>query len=229
MATETISETDLKNAALALVGEEPLSSLTDDSKAQMHTELLYPLARNECFDMRVNWAFCKARAEVGAYAVAPILGSYDYQFVLPSGCRRVRTLQESTDDDTEYEFRREVLVVTSGGREIEHDVILANVSTAYITYTRLRTDPNRWPAYFTHLVYIRLAILLCEPLKQDKQKKNQLLKMYENALFEAKAGNGAEDADTTDQDRNSDLGNNDVLDAAQDSDVEKRYIVNRPT
>ena len=229
MATETISETDVKNAALALVGSDVLSSLTDDSKEQKYSKLLYPLARNECFDMRVNWAFCKGRAELSAYADAPIFGSYDYQFIFPSGCRRVRTLQESTDDETEYGFHREVLVVISGAREIEYDVVLAHVGTAYITFTRLRTDPNKWPAYFTRLVYVRLAILLCEPLKQDKQKKEQLRSMYAEALAEAKAGNGFEDNEVSDDNVNTDKGNTDVIDAAGVDGIERRYIVNRST
>ena len=226
---DTVSETDVKNAAVALVGDELISSPTENSKVRRYANLLYKFARNECYDMPIDWDFATARAEIAAHADEPIHGEYVYQFVLPSKCRRVQRLQESTDDKTEYEFKREVLVITSGSNEVEHDVILAKVSTAYIAYTRLRVSPNSWPAYFTHLVYVRLAILICEPMKQDKTKKNQLLKMYENALREARAGNGAESISVNAEDRRSDEGNTDVLNAAEDSEVDKSYIVNRET
>jgi len=226
---DSVSETDVKNAALALVGEAPLTGSNDDSTAQLHSKLLYKFARNECHALRIEWAFCRVRTSIAAHADDPEHGSYDYQFVLPSLCLRVRRLQESTYDDVEYPFSRELMLKTEGSSIKEYPVILANVSTAYIVYTRLVTDPNMWPAYFTKLVYTRLAIMLCEPLKQDKTKKEQLRSMYVDALAEAKAANGTEDCDVNEDNTNKDKGNNDVLNAAIDDAPQGRYIINRTT
>ncbi len=227
---ESVSPTDVKNAALALIGQDPITSQNDGNKPQRFSTLLYIFARNETFDLRgIDWRFAEARAQLAPYAVAPVFGSYTYQFILPSLCRRVRHLQETTDDDTQYKFRREVAVVTSGPRQIEYDVILANIATAYIRYTRLRTDTNRWPSYFTALTYTRLAIMLCEPLKQDKAKKNQLFDMYRLAFDEAKAGNGSEDKDVTRENTEWSLGNKDVIEAATIEEVDQRFIINRVT
>ena len=225
---DTISETDVKNAALAVIGSLATTG-TDDTKRRQFADSLYPFARNECFDLRVDWRVFTARALLAPYVDSPLHGSYACQFILPSKARRIHRVQESTDDDTEYEFRREVLVVTSGSREIEHDVILANVSSAYVVYTRLRTDPNKWPAYFTHLVYMRLAVLLCEPMKQDKTKQRQILGMYQNAYTEARAGNGSEDKDTTDRNTNWEKGNQDVINAAIGGSLPRRLLFKKDT
>ena len=108
MANQTISETDLKNAAIALIGGDLLSSPTDDTKARRYADALFVFARNECFDLPVDWSFCTGRAQLSQHTDEPEFGSYDYQYVLPSGCRRVRKLMESTDDDTEYSFSRRI-------------------------------------------------------------------------------------------------------------------------
>jgi len=218
MADE-VSEVDIINVAGALVGEKPITSLNDSSELAKQGKILLKFSRKKCFSLRVDWVFATGRSELAAHADEPIFGTYDYQFVLPSDCARVRRLQESTDDDTEYPFRRESLE--------DEDVILANVSTAYIVYNRIINNTGRWPGYFANLVAHELAILLCGPLRQDKRKVHQLKLLRDDALTEAKAGNGAEDVETDDNDTALDKGNTDVVDAATEEVVTKSYIQTR--
>jgi hypothetical protein len=224
--TISISETNIKNAALALIGADTITSPTDTSKEGKFSKELYPLAVRETFDYPINWAFAESRTELTQLTDAPDFG-YDYQYELPSKCRRVVALVDEDGDEVEYEWRREVYVKISGNREIEYDVFLTAQNEAFIKYIRERSDPNKWPGYFTKMVYTRLAVLMCAPLKAATQKKQQLINLWEEAVIEAKIGNGMESADVNDDSVNLDKGNTDVVDAATKNEVSKKYIIER--
>lgn len=219
----SISKTDVINAGLLLVGAEKLFLPSDDSKGARLSTAMYEIILRETYDLPINWQFAIARSELAQLSTAPDFG-YDYQYQLPSGCQRVVAVVDEDGDETEYKWRREVAVIASGSREVEYDVFLSNNEEAFIKYIRLREDPNRWPGYFTKLVYLGIAIILCEPLKQDKRKKNQLLMIWEEAYRLARAGNGMENADVSDDNVRLDLGNTDVVDAASVEIEAKRYI-----
>ena len=219
-----IGKVDVINAALLLIGAEKLTATTDATKAARLATSMYDIALREVHDLPIDWRFATARAELAQMSDAPIFGEYDYQYELPAKCRRILAVVDEAGDKTEYEWGREVAVITSGGRDEEYDVFLANQDEAFIKYIRLREDPNKWPGYFIRLVYLTLAILLCEPLKQDKQKKNQLMLMYDDAYNKARTGNGMENADTSDDGVRLDLGNTEIVDAATIEEVSKKYI-----
>lgn len=218
-----LSQIDLVNAALLLIGAKKISSLTDATKAARLASSLYELARNEIFDLPIDWKFATTRAELSAYATDPLFG-YDYQYELPAGCRRVVAMVDEEGDEVEYEWRTEVVVTGAGVGQKERNMLLTNQSEAFIKYIVIRTNLSRWPGWFTKLVYVNLAILLCEPLKQDKQKKNQLLIMYEEAYKKAEAANGMSDVDVSSDNIRFDRGNTEVVDAARSEQANKRYI-----
>ena len=223
-----ISKITIINAAVLLVGAEKLTALTDNRRAARLADSMYELARNEVFDFSIDFKFATARAELSQLSTAPAFGRYDYQYELPSGCRRVIAQIDEGDDGTEYECRRELWVETSGNKEIEHDVLLTNEDEAFIKYIRIRENEAKWPAWFAKLVILNLALYLCEPLKQDKQKKNQIwLMLYDpedGAYKKAKEANGKEDVDVSSNNVRLDKGNTDVVDAASGAEASKKHI-----
>lgn len=217
-----ISETNIKNAALSLIGAPLIITPTEDSKGAKTSKELYPLAVREVYEYPlIDWSFAISRAKLSRLADAPVFGSYDYQYALPARCLRVVSLCDEKGDETEYEGSREVYVDANSR---EYDVLLTNQDEAFVRYIRERSDTNSWPAYFAKMVYTRLAILLCAPLKADKQKKQQLLELWKEAIIEAKTGNGCEDVDVSDDNVPLDKGNTDVVKAAIDKKIPRRYI-----
>ena len=148
----TISETNIKNAALSLVGAAHITSPTDDSKEAKAAKELYPLVVKEIYEYPIEWSFATARAVLTQLAVAPAFGHYSYQYELPPKCCGVLALVDEDGDTTEYEWRTEVYVEVSGNRQIEHNVLLTDQDEAFIKYVRLREDPNSWKAYFSKMV-----------------------------------------------------------------------------
>ncbi len=220
-----IKEIDIKNLALTLVGAKKLTTASDASKAGRLTSSLFELSRGGMFALPVNWKFATTRAELGA-TTDPAFGYYDHQFILPADCVRVIAQVDEDSDKIEYEHRREVFIDTSNNK---HEVILTNQDDCFIKYICLRVNVGKWPAYFARLVALDLAILLCEPLKQDKAKKNQLLVLMtasvDGWLAKAIQANGMEDKDVTRNMTSIDKGNTDVLDAALGKIVDKYLIV----
>ena len=218
------NKTNIKNAALALVGEKTTAANTVRAKL---VDSLYDIAKDEIFELPINWRFATARDTLTAHADEPEHGQYDYQYVLPSDCARVIAQVDADNDNKEFEHRIETLVSVSGGKETEQTVLLSDEDECYLKYIRYCDDVSRWPAYFKRLVILNLAIYICEPLKQDKQKKNQLIVMFEEAKKAAEEANGMLDTDTDSNYINYDKGNTDVVDAATVSEADKNYIIER--
>jgi hypothetical protein len=220
----SVTETTIINAALFLTGAKKITSDSDDTKSARLAKTMFPLARSKVFALRgIEWQFARGRATLTQMTTDPDFG-YEYQYELPADCVRVIAIVDTDGDDTEYKFRREIFVDIIGESEREYDVILTDESSAPIRYIRHRTNVGCWPAYFAWLVSVTLAIMLCEPLKQDKQKKSQLMLLYEDAYDDAKAGNAMESADTDSDNTRLDLGNTQVVDAAVAEEVPKKYI-----
>lgn len=218
---------DVVNLAMVLVGAKVLTGLTDASKAARLSNSLYELSSRGMMELPENWKFLTARAELGQNSNEPISGVYSYQYNIPPKCLRVIANHDADDDKIEFPYKREVYVSGSA----ETDVILTNQDTCFIRYIRERVDVARWPAWFARIVALDLAIVLCEPLKQDKPKKNQLLAMMTEPAYgwlaKAIQANGLEDVDVDDNNVSLDKGNNDVINAAGVTEVIRRYIQTR--
>jgi hypothetical protein len=149
---------------------------------------------------------------------------YDHQYKLPANFRRVIGMFDKANRQVSYEYRRE-LYVDDGDNEI--DIFATDESEAFIKFICLRTNVATWPAWFARLVILNIAMYLCEPMKQKQSKQNQLERMWLEALEKAISSNGLEDVDVNSSYEDIDRGNTDIVDAAGDEGVNKRYIVQR--
>ena len=206
---ETVNQTTIANLALLETGEEPLTLLSDKKKAASIVKIILPQVRNECFDLPDNWKFCTARASLTQFSSAPDFG-YDYQYALPDDCRRIIETVDENGDAIQYRYTREIYVKGS----TKQPVLLCNEEECRIKYIVLLTNPVLWPAWFARLVYLGCAIRLAKPLTTEERMKLNLEYAWKQAYRIAQAANAMEDSSVDRNHRNTDHGNNDVLNAA---------------
>ena len=212
-----VTETDIANVALIMVGEAKINTLTDNKKAARLAKSLYTVSRDEAFDMPVDWKFATARRQLAQLAVTPASG-YDFQYTLPTDVRRVMAQVEEDNDDIQFKWRREIFGDVA--------VLLTNETTAFIKYIVLITDTSLYPAWFVRLIYLNMAVKLAQPLKQDDKKVQQFAQLLELAMIDAEQSNGMEDVNVNQDQRRDDTGNMDVLDAVR-RELSSGLIVNR--
>lgn len=215
-------ETHIKSVALAYVGEVPLVSGTEATPAQRAVNLVYDDAIDEEFACGEDWQFAMCRAELTRLAdasgdVDPATG-FDHQYVIPANVSRIVAMIDEDGDDVEYDYKREVAVVVSGTQETETDVIQTDEDEVFIKYIRRRGTPAQWPAWFARIVSLNIALKICDPLKQDDQKNNQLMRWYLWAFTQAQIANGKDSTVIGSDSRPIDDGNDDVIDAVTRSD-----------
>lgn len=217
------SKLDIINAALMLVGAKKLMSLTTDTKSQRVANAMYDTVRNELFDKQVEWRFATARAQLVKLATNPSFG-YDFQYPLPANCRRILAMVDDFGDEIEFEYRREVFVATDS---TQTDVILTNESTVRVKFIVLRPEPSVYPAWFSNAIYVRLARLIFQPIKEDTTLFRKIERMWIEAWNDALAGNASEEVITNGTGKELDDGNTDVTNAATGSLVDFHRRTNR--
>ena len=221
-----IDKIGIYNLAITLVGGAKITSLTGNSKEVRLANTLFDFSAHGMHALPIDWRFATSRAQLSRLSDDPAFGPYGYQFVLPALCERVIAVVDKDSDDAQYEYDREVYVASDSS---EKEVVLVNELTCYIKFIRYRKNLGTWPVWFSRLVGLDLAILLCEPLKKDKQKKSQLHALLTAPgtgwLARAIQANAMENARTNMNNENVNAGNTDALDASIVSVIDKRYKV----
>jgi len=205
-----VTQIDVVNYGLVLAGEKTITSMTANVKGARLASAFFEMVLRECLSIpHVDWTFATTRTSLSELDDTPASG-YDHQYNYPPKCHRIISMVNEDDDTIEFKWRREVYL--KGAKE--YDVLLTNEDTVRVKYIVYRNDPEKWPGWFTILVGTKIGLLLCEPLKQDKRKVEQLMLMAEGALNEALAGNGSENAEVNINNERMDEGNTDVVGAA---------------
>ncbi len=225
-----IAKVDIINLALSLVGAKKLIAVSDNTKAAKLAASLFKTSYRAMAELPHNWKFLTARKQLGALD-DPDFGSWEHQFEISPNVLRIIAQIDVDDDSLEYSGEREVYIDSSN---VEHDAWLTNQTTCYIRYIRDRgTDQAiaRWPGWFSRIVALDLGILLCEPLKQDKVKKNQLLAMMaspvEGWMAKAIMANALENIVTSRSGVPLDKGNQDVINASGPIAIDRKFIQTR--
>src|SRR5688572_8267905 len=113
------SDTEICNIALGHLGEAPITSLNEDSKAAWACNLHYALTRDELLRGH-RWNFAKDRVQLSELAEGPAFG-WARQFQLPADCLRVLEFNDQEIGDwisEEYEIE---------GRRLLTDAAVARI------------------------------------------------------------------------------------------------------
>lgn len=161
MPASNLTETDIANRALSLLGEAAIPSIEGNSPAARTIRLHFAATRDSLLRSH-RWNFARKRAALSRLSEAPAFG-YAYAYQLPDDCLRVLSLNEGDSSDLGDDF------------ELEGDQLLTDAEAAKIVYVRRVTDATKFDALFVEAFVLKLAIACCLEITQSTTKKGDLL------------------------------------------------------
>ena len=160
---------EIGSNALRLLGDDPITSLTEDSERARLVNALYEEVRNEV-TRAAMWNCAKDRQVLASLADTPAFG-WSYYHQLPSTCLRV-------------------IDVLSGDIRIDHEVegrkIMTDVSSVNVIFLKKITDPNDMDALFIGAYTAKLAAELAEPVTGSRSLAEQMWTLYDRKVREAR-------------------------------------------
>jgi len=154
-----LTELQIANNALHLLGSERISSLSYNNKRAKVLNDLLPAVRQEVLES-YPWDFALIREKITENGNTPAF-EWTYEFDLPADFLSIH--QEYNDE----EYKE------------ESDKILANAATLSIIYIKNITDHSLFSATFDKALYTRLAAEASYTITQDKSLKAGLLEESE--------------------------------------------------
>lgn len=162
-----MSEVDICNEALTEIGEEPITSLLDNSTTARLCFRHYPLARDELL-ASYRWNFCMTRIELVPLTDPPVYG-FDHKFQLPADELRVW--------DTN---------LTECSWRIESGELLTDSDSVAINYSRRVTDTSKFSTGFRRCLTLQIAARLSIPLTRQVEMRQQMLDEFDTKLEDAR-------------------------------------------
>ena len=174
------TEVSICSNALRRLGDDPITSLTDDTERVRLCNAFYTPARDAVLRLH-PWNFAITRAALAQLSAAPAYG-FSYQYALPTDPYCLRVLGMEYED---YIFKIEN--VATHGR-----VLLTDESTAKILYVARITDPTVFDSMFVDVLTAKLSVDLAYPVTNSTNLQDKLQKLYQAKLSEARSIDGQE-------------------------------------
>ena len=174
------TEVSICSNALRRLGDDPITSLTDDSERARLCNAFYEDARDACLRSH-PWNFAITRASLTQLSDSPVYG-YDYQYALPTDPYCLRVLAMEYED---YIFKVENF--STQGR-----VLLTDEETAKIIYIARITDTTLFDSLFVDTLITKLASDLAYPVTNSLKVQEQMYRLYQLKLSEARSIDGQE-------------------------------------
>lgn len=158
-----ISNTDICNAAIGIVGGEMISAYDDASDISVESRLcrlFFSLMRQTVIESRM-WSFATERRRLVQVVVEDELQDAHpgmAAFALPAGTLFVNRVTSDAQgrNDTEWSLERNV-------------VWAEGTTTAYATILVDEVDPTKWSPSFANAMASRLSMKLAIPLSNSKE------------------------------------------------------------
>ena len=164
MATDDV---EIANLALAMIGEEPITALSEDNKPARFLNAIYNGQRQVVLRAG-RWNTATTRVTLALTADTPAWG-FTRSFQLPSDFLRLA--------DTE-EFKERY--------RIEGDRFLSDLSVVNITYVRDQTDIAALDPLFQDAFAAKLAAEVCVALTGNRELMRDMRRLYADKLNEAR-------------------------------------------
>ena len=174
------TEVSICSNALRQLGDDPITSLTDDTERARLCNALYPDARDSVLRSH-PFNFSITRASLTQLSATPAFG-FDYQYALPTDPYCLRVLQMEFQD---YIFKVENLAT-------EGRVLLTNEDTAKILYIARVSDTAQFDSLFVDTLTAKMALELSFPVTNSVTLQAQMQKLYQLKLSEARSIDGQE-------------------------------------
>jgi len=174
------TEVSICSNALRKLGDDPITSLTEDTERARLCNAFYETARDSLLRSH-PWNFAITRATLAQLSTTPAYG-FAYQYALPTDPYCLRVLEMEYQD---YIFKIENLATV--GR-----VLLSDESTAKILYVGRITDTALFDSLFVDTLTAHLALKLAYPITNSVTLQAQMQKLYQLKLSEARSVDGQE-------------------------------------
>jgi hypothetical protein len=174
----TLTEIDVINRALILLGDRQITSRTENTERARIMNALFDGIRDKIL-RECPWNFATEQLSLAADISDPLYG-FGNRYAYPSDFLYMIEIQ----NDEDY--------------TLQGNYIHANSSTGlvggalYIEYVKRVTDMSQADSLFVESLSLKLAHDACENITQSNTKKEQLLRDYENSISMAKRLNGQE-------------------------------------
>jgi hypothetical protein len=165
-AVKNYTSIDLASNALLLIGEETISSFTDDSTAALVAANLYELTFESLLTLH-PWRFASKQATLSRLTDTPVT-DWAYAYQLPADFM----VAQHIDDATEM-------------YQIYGDKLYSDNTTVILDYT-FKPDESFLPAYFAELLEYRLAAVFAIPITESATKGDYYAQLGERQLTKAK-------------------------------------------
>ncbi len=174
------TEVSICSNALRRLGDDPITSLTEDTERARLCNAFYEDTRDYVLRSH-SWNFATTRATLPQLSTTPIY-EYSYQYALPTDPYCLRVLSMEYND---YIYKIEH--VAGIGR-----VLLSNEDTAKILYVARITDTTQFDSMFVDCLTAKLAAELAYPVTNSTTLQTQMEKLYMAKISEARAIDGQE-------------------------------------
>jgi len=201
----------LVNRMMIAIGQKTLSSLGEDSKSQRLANDIIEGIIAEVFALPIDYHFATAYAELTRITVDPAFG-YDHQYKLPDGCVRVISTVDENYQELIYKYERGAYCHVDNGKTVQDDVLLCDQDEVFIKCIVIRTNPGRWPAWFTKVVILTGACELVTPITGDDYRALRLQQRLDKAITDARAANGLDAMNVTEDGRDEFSGEKNIAD-----------------
>ena len=174
------TEVSICSNALRKLGDDPITSLTEDTERARLCNAFYESSRDSLLRSHpCNFAI--TRATLAQLSTTPAYG-FAYQYALPTDPYCLRVLEMEYQD---YIFKIENLATV--GR-----VLLSDESTAKILYIGRITDTALFDSLFVDTLTAHLSLKLAYPITNSVTLQAQMQKLYQAKLSEARSVDGQE-------------------------------------
>ena len=174
------TEVSICSNALRKLGDDPITSLTEDTERARLCNAFYESSRDSLLRSH-PWNFAITRATLAQLSATPAYG-FSYQYALPTDPYCLRVLEMEYQD---YIFKIENLATV--GR-----VLLSDESTAKILYIGRITDTALFDSLFVDTLTAHLSLKLAYPITNSVTLQAQMQKLYQAKLSEARSVDGQE-------------------------------------
>ena len=174
------TEVSICSNALRKLGDDPITSLTEDTERARLCNAFYNTARDSLLRSH-PWNFAITRASLTRLSSTPAYG-FAYQYALPTDPYCLRVLEMEYQD---YIFKIENLAT-------EGRVLLSDESTAKILYVGRITDTTLFDSLFIDTLTAHLSVKLAYPITNSTSLQLQMHKLYQAKLSEARSVDGQE-------------------------------------
>lgn len=174
-----LGEVKICNRALTLIGAARINRLDEDSKEARLCNQFYSMVRDEITQAH-NWNCATARWRSTAQSDDPLFG-WSYQHQLPADFLQVLDAWGTASTSGEGIDHR-----------VEGKLLLCEYQSIYLLYLRQLKDPTLMPPLFGKALASALAVEMTYSIKPSVTTREQLEKMAEKNLAEAKSRDAQE-------------------------------------